>query len=449
MALDIADLATRAAALGGEEAVASVSVRRELVVQAGPGGAISPPRRTFDVMVRLLVRDGAGRVGLARCSTSTSDAQLEALAVRARENASVSPIDLTPLPVVEHGTAHEGFDLLTADLDPALAVAAARAAADGIAYDLGSTRLARWRGEDVEFAVASSTGGLAQDRRTGAHLAARSIDADGRLTGFAQGSASVADQLDPLRVGSDASPVAAVLDRSGDVVVAAPGDPLVLLPAALAPLLEALARVACTGHAHATGTSPYTGRLGTEVAPPFVTLADDPGLLGGLARSIDVEGASAVATTLIAGGVEQGVVHDRVSAEEVGASSTGHAAELGGTPTGPLPRNVHLLAGDLPSIAGLGDPVVVVPFVERVATAGPGSDRFSALGRAAYVVDGGVPIRLLGDVLITGELTSVLGDLVDLTATTELVATIDRLPERTQSTTCPAAVTTGLTVLRG
>lgn len=451
MALDIAQLARRAADLGGPEAIASVSVRRELVVQAGPHGALVPPRRTFDVFVRLLVRDGAGRLGVARCSTSTSDAQLQALSDRAHDNAAASPFNLMPLPAVAPGPEHEGFDLLTADLDPVRAMDAARTAANAVGYDLGSGRSALWRGEDVEVAVASTEGGAAQDRRTGAQLTVRATDADGYLAGYAQGSAAVADLIDPVRLGTAATPPEAASGRGGSMVLAHATDPVVLLPAALAPLLEVLARAACTGHAHATGTSPFTGRLGTAVASSIVTLSDEPGLLGTLPRSIDVEGVPALATLLIEGGVEQDVVHDSVSADEAGAVSTGHAAELGGAPAGPVLRNLVLQAGDAASALDLGldGPTVVIPVVERVVPAGPGASRFSALGRAAYVVDGGYPVRLIGDVLLTGDLTDLLLGIEALTAQTELVATIDRLPERTRATISPAAVARGLTVLLG
>ncbi len=449
MALDLADLARRAAEFGGDEAIASVSVRRELVAHAGPSGALVPPRRTFDVLVRLLVRDGAGRLGVARCSTSTSDAHLQALADRAHDNAAASPINLMRLPVVEQGPAHDGFDALTADLDPARAAGVARAAASSVGYDLGSGRSALWRGEDVETAVASSDGGAAQDRRTGAQLIVRAADSDGRLTGFGQASAAVADLIDPLMLGIAATPPAVPFRAGSGPLLASRDDQVVLLPAALAPLLEVLARAACTGHAHATGTSPFTGRLGTAVAGALITLSDDPLHPATLPRSGDVEGVPVSPTVLVDAGVERDVVHDSISADEAGAVSTGHAAELGGSPAGPAPRNLVLDAGGAASTGelGLAGPSIVIPVVERVVPAGPGSSRFSALGRAAYVVDDGQPTQLLGDVVLSGDLTDMLAGIESLTAATELVATLDRLPERTRATLCPAAMTRGLTVL--
>jgi predicted Zn-dependent protease len=140
---------------------------------------------------------------------------------------------------------------------------------------------------------------------------------------------------------------------------------VVLLSPALAPLLEALGRVACTGHAHATGTSPFTGRVGSQVAPDFVTLLDDPSAADGLPRAIDVEGVPAQPTVLVEAGVEHQVVHDTVSAEEAGGVSTGHAAELGGSPAGPAARNLVLQPGLLTSVDDLPfGASVVIPLVE-------------------------------------------------------------------------------------
>lgn len=449
MAIDVADLARRAAELGGEEAIASVSLRRELVICAGPDGALLPPRRTFDLFVRLLVRDGGGRIGVARCSTSVSPEALLTLSDQAHALAAASQIDLRPLPGVAAGDGHEGFDARTADLDSLRGADTAQAAAASIEAGVGRRRTAGWVAEDVEWAIASSGAGVATDRRTGVRLTAQVTDADGRRTGFAQASASAADAIDPTALGARATPLPLPFDRFGSPLFLTPADPIVLLPAALAPLLEVLARVACTGHAHATGLSPYTGRLGEQVAPALVTLADLPQYARTLARSIDVEGVPAQSVSLVAGGFAEGVIHDAVSADEVGGRSTGHAGELGGA-GGPVPRNLVLDAGSATSADALLAPVersVVVAQIERVVTDGPGSTRFTALGRAAYAVERGTPSRLLGDVLITGDLVDVLGSVEDLTATSELVATIDRLPERTVATCCPAARTRGLSVL--
>lgn len=449
MALDLGDLARRAAELGGEEAIASVSVRRELVVRCGADATLVPPRQTFDVMVRLLVRDGAGRVGVARCTNTTTTDQLIHLAERAHDQAAASHTDLAPLPVIAPGPVHAGFDSDTALLDAAAAVRSAREAAGSITYEAGLARSATLRAEAVDVAVASSDGVTAMDARTAARLDARAIDADGVLVGVAQSSARAIADLQPWLVGDEASPRPIWLDDGG-VRVLSPQLPVVLLPAALAPLLEALARAGCTGHAHATGTSPFTGRFGSPVAPAGVTLVDAPQFARTLPRSVDVEGVPATAVRLIDDGYLSEVVHDTASAYETDGRSTGHAAELGGSPHGALPRNLVLDGGaavDLDDLLRPTTGAVVVSAVSGLQMGGSGSTRFTATGRVAYSTQGGEPAQRFGNVTLAGDLVDVIANIDGLTVATDLVATLSRMPEHTTATHCPAVLTSGVAIV--
>lgn len=451
MALDVADLARRAAALGGQEAIASVSLRRELVVRATPDGVCAPPRRTFDVLVRLMVRDGAGRIGVARCSCSLGDPQLESLAEQAHAQAAAALTDLRPMPTVAQGAGHEGFDPATAALDPLHAAGAARQAAASIGMAVGRDRAACWRSEAVELAVARSDGAVATDRRTAAQLSAEAMDGDGRLVGAAQGSSPRMMDLLAEAIGHAASPLPLPFGTSGAVLLAEIDEPVVLLPPALAPLLVALGRAAFTGHSHAIGTSPFTGRSGHAVAAAGVTLTDAPRFLHTLSRAIDVEGVPARPVRLVDDGILADVVHDTRSAAEAGTGdSTGHAAELGGTPSGAHARNLVLDGGIEAGVDALLMPIdrgVVISRIDQVVPAGPGSTHFTAIGRAAYAVDRGTPAALQGDVLLSGDLADVLGAIDGLTTRSETVAVLGRLPERTWATVCPAVRTAGIRVL--
>jgi PmbA protein len=450
MAHDLADLARRAAEIGGEEAVASVSLRHALVVRCGPESTVLPPRASSELAIRLLVRDGAGRVGAAHgCGAGTTD-ELIRLAEHAHAMAAAAHVDLTPLPDVRAGMGHEGFDAAAARLDARVAVDAAVAAARSVGLGVGRARSATWVSEAVEVAVARSDGGTAVDRRTGVRLFAEVLDGDGRLVGFGQASAARLDAIDAIGVGVDATPVEVPVRRDGGRVVLEREEPVVLLPAAVAPLLEALVRAACTGHAHATGTSPYTGRFGTVVASKLVHLSDAPRMVGTLGRAIDVEGVPAGTVPLIRGGLADRLIHDAASAAEVGAASTGHAVALGGSAGGPAGRNLVLGAGGASGVAELITPVdrgVVVGAISAVVMDGPGSTRFSAVGRAVYAVDRGLPAQLLGDVVLTGDLVDVLAGVDALAVEAQLVARLDRWPERTMATRCPALRTAGLTGL--
>ncbi|MBO9532168.1 MAG: hypothetical protein J7513_04240 [Solirubrobacteraceae bacterium] len=448
MPLDLADVARRAAEFGGDEAVASVTLRRELVAECGPDGTLQPPRRTDELSVRLLVRDAGGRFGLARSTGPVDDAGLAVLAERARAQAAGGTLDLAPLPDPTVGPVHEGLGDPAAALDPVQGAAAARAAAASIEFALGRGRAATYRGEEVRFAVARSDAGLTEDHRTAAQLVARATDEDGMLAGYAEAAGPDTGLLDARALGAAASPPLAPAGRPHTPIVLRGTHHAVLLePAALAPLLEAFARVTSTGHAHLTGTSPYTGRLGTLAASELLTLVDSPRYLHTLGRAIDVEGTPAQVVPLFDEGVATGLIHDSTGAS-MGAASTGHAAELGGSPRGAVARNLVLLPAELPArsleLAAAADvPVVRIAVLDEVRTAGPVSTRFRALGRAASLIDGGATVALLGDIVITGDLADLAGNLAALGSDATLVARLRHRPERTTATWCPPALVHG------
>jgi PmbA protein len=79
----------------------------------------------------------------------------------------------------------------------------------------------------------------------------------------------------------------------------------------------------------------FKDRLGDQVAPPFVTLLDDPtNPLAYTATDVDGEGLAARRNALIDGGVLRQFVHNSYSARRAGTVSTGNAIRGGfaGTP---------------------------------------------------------------------------------------------------------------------
>ncbi len=252
-------------------------------------------------------------------------------------------MDLRPFPVPSAGGSHEGYDPETAGLEIGRAVAAGRAAAAATEFALGRGRSAIARAEIVRTAVASSDGAVVTDARTAAGVEARCTDDDGRLVGHGLHLSPSTGLLDPVGAGLAATPPQCADHPDAPRLLSPEEHEVILRPAALAPLLCALADAACTGQAHATGMSPYTGRLGEEVAAPLLTLLDSPRYLHTLARSLDAEGIPAQPVTLLDAGIATAVLHDTASGLEWGAPSTGHAAYLGGSPAGPVARNLLLM----------------------------------------------------------------------------------------------------------
>ncbi|WP_298743627.1 metalloprotease TldD [uncultured Brevundimonas sp.] len=101
-----------------------------------------------------------------------------------------------------------------------------------------------------------------------------------------------------------------------DVVLGA-GWPGVLLHEAIGHGFE--------GDFHRKGSSVFSGRMGQRVAAPGVTVVDDGSIAGRRGSlSVDDEGTPTSRTVLIEDGVMVGLMHDRLSARQLGARATGN-----------------------------------------------------------------------------------------------------------------------------
>jgi PmbA protein len=107
--------------------------------------------------------------------------------------------------------------------------------------------------------------------------------------------------------------------------------PVVFDPESAASLVRSIA-VAASGPSLYRGTSFLVGRIGQRLAPPTVTIADDPLRPGGLgSRPFDGEGLASRRTLVVDRGVLASYLLDTYSARKLGLTATGHAArEQGG-----------------------------------------------------------------------------------------------------------------------
>jgi len=122
-------------------------------------------------------------------------------------------------------------------------------------------------------------------------------------------------------------------------VVLAPGDSGILLHEAVGHGLEA--------DFNRKGTSNYSGKIGQVVASPLCTVVDDATLLQSRGTiNVDDEGHEPSRSVLIANGVLEGYMHDRLSAKHYGARATGNGRRESFA-CHPMPRmtNTILLAG--------------------------------------------------------------------------------------------------------
>jgi PmbA protein len=84
---------------------------------------------------------------------------------------------------------------------------------------------------------------------------------------------------------------------------------------------------AVSGYALYKGTSFLLGKLGEQIAPPFINVSDDGTLVAKLgSKPFDAEGLPTRRTAVVAGGVLQSYLFDCYSARKMESASTGNAA---------------------------------------------------------------------------------------------------------------------------
>jgi predicted Zn-dependent protease len=300
--------------------------------------------------VRLRVHvDGRTAAG---STTVTSADGLRALVERTVTAARLSPADATwpgvtpPVPLHhsagyhgsgEHSGLDFGFDEATARATPGERAERVRdfvRAAGGLETagfcrtTYGSAAFANSAGQSVEGRAAEAAmDGIA--RLNGSDGVARL--AGGRLA-----------DLDGAALGGRAAAKA----RAGERPIELPPGhyEVVLEPEAVADILGNLSMFGFNGKKFAQRQS--FAELGTEQFDPSVTIVDDPlGSRGEPATGIpfDNEGTPRETLVLVRDGVTKSVAHDRRSAAEAGAESTGHAWE-GSRSWGPIATHMRLEA---------------------------------------------------------------------------------------------------------
>jgi PmbA protein len=354
---DLVALAERvvASARGDEEVEAYVARGHELEIRAYEGEVESlSSATTGGVGIRVLVRDDAGlpRLGFAWAG-SLEDGVVDDALIEARDNAAFA----TPDPHVALAEP-DGVEAAELDLwDPSVAVTSTD---EKVALVLAVEQQVRgadprirqvpsvdYADEQVEVALASTTGIRALSRRTGAYLSAAAIAGEGSdsHTGTGLSVARGFSGIDAERVCAEA------VERStrmlGAVKPSSSRLPVVFDRRAVSALLSIVGG-ALSGEAVVKGRSFFAGRVGEQVGTASITLVDDPTDPRAFrAAPYDAEGLACRRNLLIDSGVLVGFLYDTVSARRAGTSSTGSAVRAGfaGTP-GAGCRAVVLTPGD-------------------------------------------------------------------------------------------------------
>jgi len=220
------------------------------------------------------------------------------------------------------------------------------------AYDPRIEKVIATLGEEVKHVrIANSAGVLAEDVqplfsiRVSAIAADKGVRREGGAGGGGRLGVEFFEQRSPEHFAREAARMAIVMLGAVEApagpmpVVLAPGWPGILLHEAVGHGLE--------GDFNRKGTSAFSGRIGQRVAAPGVTVVDDGSLAdrrGSL--NIDDEGNVPGRTVLIADGILQGYMQDRLNSGLMGMAATGNGRRESYASV-PLPRmtNTFMLAG--------------------------------------------------------------------------------------------------------
>jgi predicted Zn-dependent protease len=298
-------------------------------------------------------------------TTVTTDDGLARLVLRTREAARLLPPDpgwaglAPPAPLAGEGN----WDEATAQASPDVRADRVRAFVDaaGGLETAGFCRTMHAAGAFANSAGQSVTGRTAEVAMDGI---ARIDGADG-MARLASGRLS---EVDGAVLGARA---AAKARASAGAVELPPGRyEVVLEAAAVADLLQNFALYGFNGKSYNERRS--FAEPGAEQFDSAITLVDDALGATGLGLPFDAEGTPKRRVAFVSSGVTEAVAHDRRTAAEAGAESTGHAVPGGGS-FGAMPTSVRLEPGASPGTAeptdlgGVVDPAAaaLVAGVER------------------------------------------------------------------------------------
>jgi PmbA protein len=419
-------------------------IRERSLVSRFSRSAPTQATRVDDTNVSIL-RVHDGHTGTAD-TNDLSDEGLRDVAARADAGARAAAAaaggrgEYPGLPAPTEVEPSDGFDPATAELDPAVAGAALRAAFE--ACEEGSLEaFGIWTAAAVETAIASSAGTRAREEVTDAYMKVIARDPGGR-SGWGSAAAVAASGLDPAAIAARA--VGKVARE--EPVDLEPGEyPVVLEPEAVGELLDFLGFLGFNGLSHAEGRGALEGRIGERVGAPAIHVDDAPRAPGTLPHGFDLEGIPKTPLPLIRDGVAHAVVHDTRSAARAGgdARSTGHATAPGGSSFGPHPTNLVLGGGDAADEAALVAPVERGIYVTRfwyVNVVREKETLLTGMTRdGTFLIEDGRIARPLRDVRFTDSVLRILEATEALTAAPRLVAEADFYGRRFASgVVCPA-----------
>ena len=333
MSSELLDLAQRVVgwARDGEQVEVYAARSRTTQVKVFGGDVESLSSASSEgIGVRVIA---GSRQGFAYAGTLDEEALGETLD-EARDNGGFSSPDPNAGLAAPDGVEPAGIDLWREELSTT-------PAEDKVALALELERLGRagdsrirqveteYEDELREYAVASTEGVAAADRRCGLSVSAFMIagDRDETQTGFGFSVGRSLADLDVERAASDG--VERAIRMLGATKPKSRRVTVVLDPFVTATLLSVVGST-LSGEQVLKGRSIFADRVGEDVGAAQVTLVDDPTDVEALgAANVDAEGIACRRNALIEDGILRGFLYNAYAARGAGTVSTGSAVRAG------------------------------------------------------------------------------------------------------------------------
>jgi predicted Zn-dependent protease len=339
-ALDLLDRALAAATDAGADAADAVLYQSDGALTRFANNTIHQNVAAEDATLCLRAVRGT-RTGCVRTGVLSTDG-VAAAARKAADIAAVAAED-PEFPGILHSPPAEpraAFDPDTARTTPEQRAAAVREIIGRI-DEGGAAASGSLATRAASRAVANTAGTRQFERRTRVSL--NVVAMAGTAAGCATFSGPRLAELDPAERAGRALETCL---RSRDPADLEPGEyPVVLEPAAVAVLLQFLARLGFGAQAMQQGQSCFQGKVGEAVCDERIWITDDPHDPAASPVAFDGEGVPTRRVELIDAGVLRGVVHDTRTAAKDGVESTGNGG-VPPNPYGPFPHTLLMAPGE-------------------------------------------------------------------------------------------------------
>jgi predicted Zn-dependent protease len=301
----------------------------------------------------------------------------------------------------------------------------------------------------TETAVASSTGHAVSQGMTDASVLA--IAASDDASGYAEETSWKAGDLDPAGCAREAAEKAG--RTRGATEIEAGTHAAILEPYAFSELLwyfgfSSLGALSCL-----EGRSYLSGRLGEKLFDEKFTLIDDGLDPEGMPKAFDLEGVPKQRVTIVEDGVAKDVVWDRRTAKRAGEGkeSTGHALTAPAQGFGPLPLNLSVRAGDVPTgelPERVGDGIYVTR-LHYLGVVDPREGIITGMTRdGTFKIEGGKVTKPLVNLRFTTSFPKLVEGILGLSDEVVLVNRSDYYDERYPfGTRVPAIATSAFTIV--